>query len=358
MAVDVTGTFVSETEISAITPSFEAFGPKDAVVQLSISGGDLTTTWVPFSFFMNTRAIKSLAFGPGLLHDQAVNEPVTFIIQARNDLGENRKSGRDQFQVKITSVGAEPKEIPCDIEDKDDGQYFVTYKVEEECEVSIQILFKDDKGKMVPIRGSPYNATFSAQTKPDANNLVGSAITKHVTRTIEQKVNFFKETAAGAAIKEKDISDVKVLISVKDNVDEVHNKNDEITLQLDQLEESLRLLQTHQIAKESQIKSCKKLFDEWNNLKKLAKDIRKEITPLVNQEKGKNTVSVNKLEEDLKHYFSQMKKREFYKYDCGREKAQEKLDAVYGEIDQFKAQIASLGYNAAKFDNPNQIEGC
>jgi len=74
---------------------------------------------------MNTRALKSLAFGPGLLKDQAVGEPVEFIIQARNDEGQNRKSGRDVFQVTIkTDTGIE---IPNEIADHDDGQYFVKY---------------------------------------------------------------------------------------------------------------------------------------------------------------------------------------------------------------------------------------
>jgi len=74
---------------------------------------------------MNTRALKSLAFGPGLLKDQAVGEPVEFIIQARNDEGQNRKSGRDVFQVTIkTDTG---NEIPNEIADHDDGQYFVKY---------------------------------------------------------------------------------------------------------------------------------------------------------------------------------------------------------------------------------------
>ena len=30
-----------------------------------------------------------------------MNSPVEFIIQARNDLGENRTSGRDHFEVKV-----------------------------------------------------------------------------------------------------------------------------------------------------------------------------------------------------------------------------------------------------------------
>jgi hypothetical protein len=147
--------------------------------------------------------------------------------------------------------------------------------------VNVQILFQDDKGKMVPIRGSPYKASFNASTPVSANNLTGPTLTKHITKTIESTQNWMKETAAGATVKDKDISDVKVLIGIKDNVDEIQAKNDQITLKLDQLDESLRLLQSHQMAKESQIKQTKKLFDEWNHTKKVAKENKKEITPLV-----------------------------------------------------------------------------
>jgi hypothetical protein len=59
-------------------------------------------------------------------------------------------------------------------------------------------------------------------------------------------------------------------------------------LQLDQLDETLNFLTLKNLAKESQIKQCKKLFDDWVNLKKLAKDIKKEITPLVHIETQKN----------------------------------------------------------------------
>ena len=76
---------------------------------------------------MNTRALKSLAFGPGLLKEQAIGEPVEFVIQARNDNGENLKSGRDGFMVEIKTADKEKKEIPCEIQDMDNGQYFVKY---------------------------------------------------------------------------------------------------------------------------------------------------------------------------------------------------------------------------------------
>jgi hypothetical protein len=127
LTVDSAGTFISETEVTALTPSFDAFGAKDCVVQISVSGGDLTTTWVPFSFFQNTRAYKSLCYGPGMAMEGAVGEPTEMVIQARNDNGENRKSGRDTFEVHIRD--SKKVEIPCEIVDLDDGSYRVKYCV-------------------------------------------------------------------------------------------------------------------------------------------------------------------------------------------------------------------------------------
>jgi hypothetical protein len=65
------------------------------------------------------------------------------------------------------------------------------------------------------------------------------------------------------------------------------------------------------------VKQIKKLFDEWAGLQKLAKDIRKEITPLVNNETEKATNLIKKLEEDLKVFISDLKKRDFYFYKTG-----------------------------------------
>lgn len=106
LTLQVPGTFISETELSCITPNFEQFGPKECVMQLCIGNGDLTTTWIPFQYFLNTRAAKSLAYGPGILKNLCAGTPVEFVIVARNDLNENRTSGRDNFKVKIK------KEIP------------------------------------------------------------------------------------------------------------------------------------------------------------------------------------------------------------------------------------------------------
>lgn len=72
--------------------------------------------------------------------------------------------------------------------------------------------------------------------------------------------------------------------------------------------------------------------DEFTAIKKTAKEVKKEITPLVNTAGQHNINYIAKLEEDLKAYQAQMKKREFYKYACGRGPALEKLDGVFDEL--------------------------
>lgn len=99
--------------------------------------------------------------------------------------------------------------------------------------------------------------------------------------------------------KDKDLSDVKTLLAVKEKVDLTFKNTELITLQIDQLDESLRLFQAHKQAKDSQIKSLAKLNKEWTDLKKIAKDVKKEIQPLISQENDKNNAQIKKVEEDI-----------------------------------------------------------
>jgi hypothetical protein len=51
-----------------------------------------------------------------------------------------------------------------------------------------------------------------------------------------------------------------------------------------------------------------------------------------------------------------MKKRDFYKYECGKEQAEEKLRGVFGEIAEFETKIQDYGYVANKFGNASLID--
>ena len=134
------GEVKSDTELVALTPDFGDRG-NVAIVQLSFASDDLTTTYCQFNFFLDTKAEKSLCYGPGLLQDCAINEPVEFIIQARNELDENRSSGRDNFQVTIKTDEENPEEIVPEIVDADDGKYYVKYSCPKECDVNIKVAY-------------------------------------------------------------------------------------------------------------------------------------------------------------------------------------------------------------------------
>lgn len=165
-----------------------------------------------------------------------------------------------------------------------------------------------------------------------------------------------KETSSGANVKDKDLKNVQTLISVKDNMTKVYELNDQTMLVLDQLDESLKFLSANGIQKDKEIKMTKKLFDEWTSLKKLAKDVKKEIAPLVDNESKKNAATIHRHEEDLKQYTTAMKKRDFYRYDTGRETAIASLEKVNSEIDSFIEKTNELKYNATKFEHPEMIE--
>ena len=60
----------------------------------------------------------------------------------------------------------------------------------------------------------------------------------------------------------------------------------------------------------------------------------------------------------MKTFTQDLKKRDIYKYECGRENALAKLDAVYSEIRDLETKIENYGHTAEKFSNPNLIDGC
>lgn len=77
--------------------------------------------------------------------------------------------------------------------------------VEEEVDCKIEILFEDDKGKMVALRGSPYKSNFSAKSASNVNNLTGPAMGKYIATELEQIHTFISETIKGASTKDKNI---------------------------------------------------------------------------------------------------------------------------------------------------------
>jgi len=68
--MDVQGNYVDETHLACKTPSFENIGPRENVeVFVSIKGADFTITSTFFTYFLNTKAENTIAYGPGILSE-------------------------------------------------------------------------------------------------------------------------------------------------------------------------------------------------------------------------------------------------------------------------------------------------
>ena len=94
----------------------------------------------------------------------------------------------------------------------------------------MNVCFEDDKGKMVPIRGSPYTASFITGLKASDNTMTGSIMDKYLKKELDRLNNYMVDSKKEIMTKDKDLKDVKALLKVKDNVDSVINQTDHITL--------------------------------------------------------------------------------------------------------------------------------
>lgn len=107
---EVSGLYISDTNLQCDTPSFDY--PKKTDVFLKIGTGDFTIGSREFTYYLNTKAENTLAYGPGILSDNAVGYDTILIIQARNTINANRESGRDEFIVNIRRVDLKADEPP------------------------------------------------------------------------------------------------------------------------------------------------------------------------------------------------------------------------------------------------------
>ena len=69
---------------------------------VNIKGGDFTITSTFFTYYLNTKAENSIAYGPGILSENVAGSETVIIVQAKNIDKENRLSGNDEFIIEVT----------------------------------------------------------------------------------------------------------------------------------------------------------------------------------------------------------------------------------------------------------------
>lgn len=66
--------------IECETPDYLNYGAKKCDVHVAIGKGDYTITKAEYTYYLNTVGEKTIAYGPGLLQENAINVETMFVI--------------------------------------------------------------------------------------------------------------------------------------------------------------------------------------------------------------------------------------------------------------------------------------
>ena len=389
---DVPATFESADVLVCKTPSFEDFGPKQVDVRVYCDHEDLTITLSRFQYFLNTKADKTIAFGPGLLLGNAVGQKTKFFIQARNLQNSNRASGNDTFKVGIyykkkpesedeegtereqnpskpagentketetdesEEVVIERKEIPYELIDKDDGQYVVEFTAEEEGEIELEIQLLDEKGEFQPIRGSPFQMSAVAATEETNNDMNGPLVAEYIEKRISFIDNLLDSTkknidTSGGMFEE----DVFALLKIVETIQGFNEGKEPITLELEVIAQMLANLETEGLENRREQEKVKKLAKSLGQLQKETLEVQQHIVPNVKSEKAKCQKQIEAFEDRLKKfYFVELKGKPVYKYETGEERAFELIGEVQENVGLFQQQLKDFEYFSKMFKLPEK----
>jgi len=378
------GNFISATEIWCETPSFEQYGPRQAEITLKIGAGDYTITSSNFVYFLNTDSENTIAYGPGLLKQNAVGHKTVFAVQARNTKGENRESGADVFQVKILhrnkkcmvkktreveQMSGEIKleeyeeeeimdvELEHQLLDNHDGTYDVQYTVNEEAEdVEVTVMYQNPQGEFEKIRGTPFHSSFKKGVSPKNNEMAGPLMGKHIDFTLGDIESFIANNSKEINIKNKNIQDVFELLKVKESLQDIQKQKESTLLNLDVIEEMLIAQSKQNNPKENDIKKVKKLKADLTQLQNMSSMVEKDISGQVKAEGDKAQDDLHKFDEKLKEFYTHMKKEDFYKYGNGAEASQKRIKEVLENVTDMEAKLKDFEYFGKMFNFSNEIE--
>jgi len=245
--IDVVGVFVSQSKITCVSPNASKFPPGEVDVRISLEGDSFTTTFQKFSYFSVTNANTCIMYGPGILNGCAIAEEVSFVVQARDDFGNNRTTGGDEFAVTITmrddAEDSEPIRVAGILtEDLHNGKYLITYIAKYEGKYTVHVDFMGTfGGKAGPLRGSGLEITFS-KTAPRENNMMsGDLVIKNLREDIKNLQEFTDLMSKNVLVRVRDDSwsseeQIQVLMRIKESLMIIESRADATSLLVDRSE--------------------------------------------------------------------------------------------------------------------------
>ena len=332
-----TANYVSDTEAVLTTPAFLELGPKEVEVRISIDGDELSTNPAAFTIYLDTKAERSIFYGPACLDGGAWGKQTSIIIRCRNELNENRISGLDNILVNVVE-DSQKEIVPVTLIDNDNGTYTANFVPPNEGKYKVSILLKEDNNATYDFRGSPFYVNFDNED-PTNNEVLGTKmIQKFLKESVEQLEQSMKGYITNSQTKGKDLKEINTLLNIKNNIREIDANADKYDCKLNQIEEFFKFneIDKKKIIKEISLDRINNLFKDHVEMMKVAENSRIEISPMIADETEHHKELIKEFERELKTYGSSIRSKEFAKnYAIGPV-------AAFKEIKETDAKIAEF----------------
>lgn len=105
------------------------------------------------------------------------------------------------------------------------------------------------------------------------------------------------------------------------------------------IEQCLKRFKEEGINKDDDLKRTLAVKESWNNLQNMAVTVEKDISSQVKAESDKTKDNLIKFEENLKEYYTNMKKESFYQFKTGQQASQKRLGEVQTKINEFQKDL-------------------
>ena len=331
---------ISDSEAVFTTPSFSDLGAKDVEVRISINGEELSTNPINFTIYLDTKADKSIFFGPGALDGICPGHKTSLMIRAKNELNESRTSGRDNFTCTVVD-NSTLEDIPSLITDLNNGLYRVEYTPPKIGKYKISVMLREDNQNQ-NLRGSPIVVTYDGEDAQNNEAMGPLMLNKFLKETYEQIESQMETLISESKTKGKDLADINSIINIKNSNKEIDLNSDKIECKINQLVEYYKTfeLDKKKIAKEISLDKLEGMFKTWNQMLEIRESSGNEIAPLILEQTEVNKNIIQNFSRDLNSYGSKIRLREFaQRYDIGPKKAFEEIAQVEVQINEFQTKL-------------------
>lgn len=352
--------YISDTEAELTTPNFNELGPKDVEVRISIDGDELSTNPANFTIYLDTKADKSIFFGPACLDGGAFGRPTSLVVRCRNELNENRISGLDNIVVNVVEDSTKDL-VSTEVFDNKNGTYTCTFTPPNEGKYKISVMIKEDNNQTFDFRGSPFIVNFDNEDSANNESLGPTMIQRFLKENIENLESTMKSLIQNAHTKGKDLKDIDQILNIKNTIKEIESNSDKMDCKINQIEEFYKYneIDKKKLIKEVNLDRIHGLFKDHTEMIKVSENSRAEINPLIADETEHHKELIKEFERELRTYGASIRGKEVAKdYNIGPEKAFEEINETDGKISEFLKVLENYDRIMKDLNYPEETLAC